>query len=341
MRLLIQEHFPLKPYNTFGVEATARYFIEINHEEELSQLYNEHQELLRLPVLILGSGSNILFTQHFNGLVIHMAIQGIRHRVTGSAVEVIAGGGVIWNDLVWYCVDHQFGGIENLVLIPGTAGAAPVQNIGAYGTELSNVFHQCRAFNTQTGEMETLYPADCGFSYRDSRFKKEKGKYIITELSLRLSLNPTLNTSYGAIQAELARRNIQQPTLSDIAEVVSSIRTEKLPDPATIGNAGSFFKNPIVTVQHLGQLQASFPNMDFVYYPAGAQHVKIAGGWLIEQCGWKGKQIGDTGTWKNQALVLVNHKNASGSAIYALSEQIINDVKDTFGITLEREVNVI
>lgn len=341
MELLIQEHFPLKLYNTFGVAAKARYFAEINSEEELVQLFKEHHGLLQHPVLILGGGSNLLFTRDFDGLVIHMAIPGITHRISGDVAEVTAGAGVVWNDLVWYGVDRHFGGIENLVLIPGTVGAAPVQNIGAYGVELGDVFHQCRAFNTQTGKMITFNKADCQFAYRDSLFKREKGKYIITQLSLNLSLKPALNTSYGAIQAELLNRAISKPTLSDIAEVISSIRTEKLPDPTTIGNAGSFFKNPIVPVQHLAHLQSTFPDLDIVYYPVDDQRVKIAGGWLIEQCGWKGKRIGDAGTWKNQALVLVNHKNASGSDIYNLSERIIEDVKGRFGITLEREVNII
>ena len=341
MRLLIQEHVQLKSYNTFGIEAIARYFVEIRQEAELIQLYAERADLLQLPVLILGGGSNMLFTQDFDGLVIHMAIDGINHQVTGTTASVTAGGGVVWNDLVWYCVDHQFGGIENLVLIPGTAGAAPVQNIGAYGTELSNVYHQCRAFNTQTGEIVLFNNEDCQFSYRNSRFKQEKGKYIITQLTLHLSLIHTPNTSYGAIQAELQRRGIQKPSIAEVAEVIASIRTEKLPDPSTIGNAGSFFKNPVIPTQQLDQLQARFPDLEFIHYPAGKQHVKIAAGWLIEQCGWKGKRIGDAGTWKNQALVLVNHKNASGLAIYQLSQQIIDHVKQTFDITLEREVNII
>lgn len=341
MELFIRQNFSLKQYNTFGVKAIARYFVEITKEEELAILFTEHRDLLQQPVLVLGGGSNILFTRDFAGLVIHIAIQGIDHRITGSTVRVGAGAGTVWNDLVWYCVDRQFGGIENLVLIPGTVGAAPVQNIGAYGVELNDVFFQCRGFDTQTGEIVTFSKADCQFSYRDSLFKKMKGRYIITQLSLNLSLRPALNTSYGAIQTELRNRSIQQPTITDIAEVVSAIRTEKLPDPSTIGNAGSFFKNPVVSVQFLRQLQSTFPDMKVIYYQIDENKVKIAGGWLIEQCGWKGKKVGDAGTWKNQALVLVNHKSASGSELYNLSERIINDVKEKFGITLEREVNII
>jgi len=341
MALSIQEDFPLKQYNTFGVAANARYFAEINCEDDLYRLHAEHRDLLALPVLILGGGSNILFTRDFEGLVIHMAIPGISHRIAGLTAEVTAGAGVVWNDLVWFCVDRQFGGIENLVLIPGTVGAAPVQNIGAYGVELQDVFYQCRAFDTQSGEIVRFSKTDCRFAYRDSLFKRQNGRYIITQLSLKLSLRPELNTTYGAIQTELSNRHIADPTLSDIAEAVSHIRTAKLPDPTTIGNAGSFFKNPIIPVQQLSELQSAFPTLNFVSYPIDENRVKIAGGWLIEQCGWKGKRIGDAGTWKNQALVLVNHHNASGSEIYDLSAQIIDDVKSRFGITLEREVNII
>lgn len=342
MELSVKEHFPLKQYNTFGVEAFAKQYIEIHSEEALIRLFTEQRALTQQPLLILGGGSNILFTKDFNGLVIHINIPGIRHTVFGSKVTVSAGAGVIWNELVWYCVDRQFAGIENLALIPGTVGAAPIQNIGAYGVELKDVFVSCRVFDTQRGGITTFDKTACRFSYRDSYFKREaKGRYIVTEVTLQLSLKPTLNTSYGAILAELAKRNITDPTIRDIAEVVSSIRTEKLPDPSTIGNSGSFFKNPIVPVQYLKQLQSTFPYRDFVFYPAGTDHVKIAAGWLIEQCGWKGKRVGDAGTWKNQALVLVNHKSASGSAIYDLSEQIINDVQAAFGITLEREVNIL
>jgi len=342
MGLSVMEHFPLQPYNTFGVAAFARQYVEINTEEELFQLFGQQAAITQQPILLLGGGSNILFTKDFDGLVIRMNIQGISHTVSGTDVTVVAGAGVVWNDLVWYCVDRGFAGIENLALIPGTVGAAPIQNIGAYGVELKDVFLRCRAFDTQRGEISTFDKEACRFSYRDSIFKNEaKGRYIITQVALRLSLVPAINTSYGAINSELAKRNIATPTIKDIAEVVSTIRTEKLPDPSTIGNSGSFFKNPIVSVQYLKQLQSTLPDMDFVYYPVDEGHVKIAAGWLIEQCGWKGKRVGDAGTWKNQALVLVNHKNASGLAIYNLSEQIIHDVMEKFGIRLEREVNIL
>ena len=342
MELSIKKQFPLKPYNTFGIAATARQYVEIQSEEALAGLFSEHKSLTQLPLLILGGGSNMLFTKDFDGLVIRITIPGIHHTVSGHTVTVTAGAGVIWNDLVQYCVGREFAGIENLALIPGTVGAAPIQNIGAYGVELKDIFVSCRVFDTQRGEFSTFNKADCRFSYRESYFKREaRGRYIVTQVTLQLSLNPTLNTSYGAIQSELAKQGITSPTPADIARVVSGIRTDKLPDPSTIGNAGSFFKNPVIPVSQLEQLQSAFPDKDFVCYPAGDDRVKLAAGWLIEQCGWKGKRVGDTGTWKNQALVLVNHKNASGSAIYQLSEQIINDVRTQFGITLEREVNVL
>ncbi len=342
MALLFKENFPLRQYNTFGVEAFARKFIEINTEAELIQLFTQHEDVVRQPILVLGGGSNILFTTDFDGLVMHINIQGISHSRADASATVVAGAGVVWNDLVWYCIDHGFSGIENMALIPGTVGAAPVQNIGAYGVELKDVFVQCRAFDTQNVEVRTFTKDECQFSYRDSIFKNEaKGRYIITEVTLNLSLTPHINTTYGAIEAELAKRHIAHPTIKDIAEIVSAIRTDKLPDPSTIGNSGSFFKNPIVPVAYLNQLQSIFPDKQFVFYPINNEEIKIAAGWLIEQCGWKGKRVGDTGTWKNQALVLVNHKNASGTDIYNLSKQIINDVEDKFGITLEREVNII
>ena len=342
MKLSIKAHFPLKQYNTFGIAATAKQYVEIDSEDALAKLFTEQKKRTQQPLLILGGGSNILFTKDFDGLVIRIDIPGIHHTVSGNTVTVTAGAGVIWNELVWYCVDRQFAGIENLALIPGTVGAAPIQNIGAYGVELKDVFVDCRVFDTQRGEFSTFDKAACRFSYRESYFKREaKGRYIVTQVTLQLSLSPTLNTSYGAVQNELTRRGITKPTPADIATVVSAIRTNKLPDPSTIGNAGSFFKNPIIPIQQLEELQSIFPDKDFVFYPVGSDHVKLAAGWLIEQCGWKGKRVGDTGTWKNQALVLVNHKNASGTAIYKLSEQIITDVRTLFGIVLEREVNVL
>lgn len=325
--------------NTFGVEAVAKYYAGVKTEGAL-ELLAKSTEFNTEPLLILGGGSNILFTKDFPGLVVHIQIPGISVSDEVDDVFVTAGGGVIWNDLVQYCVDHGYAGIENLSLIPGTVGAAPVQNIGAYGVELMDIFVSCRAFDIPKKTMKVFDHSACQFSYRDSFFKNEgRGKYIITEVTLRLSKTPRLNLSYGAIQSELERKRINQPSLRDVADVVSSIRVNKLPDPTSIGNSGSFFKNPIISAKEFHRIESIFP--DIVYYPVQSDRFKLAAGWLIEKCGWKGKRIGNTGTWKNQALVLVNHGNASGSEVYDISEKIIGSVYAKFGVRLEREVNML
>lgn len=335
----IHSNYSLRTLNTFGVEAIAARFTEINSEADLSALFAE-SEWKDLPRLILGGGSNMLFTADYPGLVIHMKIPGIRFERSGDDIYVTAGAGVVWNDLVNYCVDHEFAGIENLSLIPGSVGASPVQNIGAYGVELQDVFHSCRAFEIATGNIRVFSKDDCRFSYRDSVFKSElKGQYIITEVSFKLSVNFNPKLSYGAITEELQKRGITEPSIREVSSVVSHIRVSKLPDPSTIGNAGSFFKNPIIPLSQFEKLKDQFPDM--VNFPAGQGFVKIAAGWLIESCGWKGKVVGNTGTWKNQALVLVNHGGSTGSEIYEFSEQVIESVNLKFGITLEREVNII
>jgi UDP-N-acetylmuramate dehydrogenase len=337
--MTIQQNTPLKNLNTFGVAASARWFANITKEEDLRALFAD-KELGSLPRLVLGGGSNVLFTGDFDGLVIHLNIHGVHHRIEGDDVYVSAGGGEVWNDLVNYCVGHEFAGVENLTLIPGSVGASPVQNIGAYGVELMDIFHSCRAFEIASGEMVSFNREQCKFSYRDSVFKSEfKGSYIITQVTFKLSRRFKPNLQYGAIQQELDNRGIAAPTIQDVSDVVSHIRVSKLPDPKTIGNAGSFFKNPIIEVGKFIQLQSNFP--DIVYYPAGEGFVKLAAGWMIEQCGWKGKVSGNTGTWKNQALVLVNTGEATGSEIFAFSELIIESVKERFDVTLEREVNII
>jgi UDP-N-acetylmuramate dehydrogenase len=335
----IQENYSLKSHNTFGVAAQARWFVAIEQESDLVDLFAQNW-VKPLDKLVLGGGSNMLFTQNFNGLVIWIANKGFSERIEGNSVVLKAAAGEVWNDLVQYAVNKGFAGMENLSLIPGTVGASPVQNIGAYGVELETIFESCRAFELTTGTFKTFTKADCGFSYRESIFKQElKDQYIVTEVSFRLSLVPTIRTSYGAIQEELKHRSIHKPSIKDVSEVVSAIRVSKLPDPSTIGNAGSFFKNPIISATEFEKVQASFPEV--VHYPAANGHVKIAAGWLIEQCGWKGKVVGHTGTWKNQALVLVNHGGASGSEVFVFSEQIIASVYERFGVRLEREVNVI
>ena len=335
----VQENAALKSYNTFGIAANARYFADISTEEELVSLL--HSDLiLSQQLLVLGGGSNVLFTQDFNGLVIRMNIKGITEQVDGDTVVLTAGAGVVWNDLVNYCVRKGYAGIENLSLIPGTVGASPVQNIGAYGVELKDVFVSCIAYDVATAKSRVFRFADCGFGYRDSVFKHElKGCYIITSVTFRLSKQASLSTHYGAIQDELKRRNILEPTIADISAVVSQIRVSKLPDPSTIGNAGSFFKNPVISEQEFERLYLDHPEV--VNYPVPGVGVKLAAGWLIEACGYKGLVSGQTGTWKNQALVIVNHGHATGHEVYSFSEQIIEAVDAKFGVKLEREVNIL
>ncbi len=337
--LQIQENVSLKNFNTFGVEANARYFVEINHRDELTELFMDPQ-WRQTEALVLGGGSNMLLVNDFGGLVIRINIRGIEHRISHQDVFIEAGAGEVWNDLVNFCVIRNYAGLENLSLIPGSVGASPIQNIGAYGVELQDVFHSCCAFEVASGAFKTFNKADCKFGYRESVFKSElKGKYIIVSVKLHLSLVPNFNLSYGAIEQELAARGITEPTIKDVSQVVSHIRVSKLPDPTTIGNAGSFFKNPVIGTEQFKTLQTNFPGV--VHYPAHNGHVKLAAGWLIEQCGWKGKVVGHTGTWKNQALVLVNHGGATGEEVYSLSSQIIDSVYTKFGVSLQREVNII
>lgn len=336
--IVTQQNKSLKPYNTFGIDVSSKKFVEIFSEDELQQLLKDN--ITNDPFLVLGGGSNVLFTKDFDGLVIKISIPGLSHVIYEDGIDVTAGAGVVWHDLVMYCVNNNFAGMENLSLIPGTVGASPVQNIGAYGVELKDVFKSCTAFEIATGDKKVFYFDDCQFGYRDSVFKNAlKEKYIITSVVFRLSNQPKLNTQYGAIQQELKNRNIEKPTIKDISDVVSQIRVGKLPDPSTIGNAGSFFKNPVIDAGKFAAIHASFP--DLVHYSLPEGNEKLAAGWLIEQCGFKGVTVGNTGTWKHQALVLVNHGDASGEEVYSFSEQIIHAVDAKFGVLLEREVNIL
>ncbi|MDB5003351.1 MAG: murB [Mucilaginibacter sp.] len=337
--LQIQQNVSLKNFNTFGVEANASFFAEINHEDELVELFMDPQ-WQQTQRLVIGGGSNLLLINDFDGLVIRINIRGIEHRINHNQVYIEAGAGEVWNDLVNFCVMRNYAGLENLSLIPGSVGASPIQNIGAYGVELKDVFHSCKAFEISTGQFKTFSKQDCKFGYRESVFKSElKGQYIIVSVKFELSLIPNVNLRYGAIEQELQNRGIITPTIKDVSQVVSHIRVAKLPDPSTIGNAGSFFKNPVITVAEFEPIQNKFP--EIVNYPAGDGFIKLAAGWLIEQCGWKGKVIGNTGTWKNQALVLVNHGGATGEEVYNFSSQIIDSVYTKFGVSLQREVNII
>ncbi|MGE6221044.1 UDP-N-acetylmuramate dehydrogenase [Nubsella zeaxanthinifaciens] len=330
---------PLKNLNTFGISVNAKFFAEILSEKDLATVFAS--DIVKAnKLLVLGGGSNMLFIKDYEGLVLKVSIKGINVEEQGDDVLVTAGAGEVWDVLVKYCVAKGYAGMENLTLIPGTVGASPIQNIGAYGVEVKDIFESCTAFEIATGEIRTFTKADCEFAYRESVFKgKLKGKFIVTSVTYRLSKKPNVQTHYGAINAELEKRGISEPTIADISEVVAAIRVSKLPDPSTIGNAGSFFKNPIIDQTVFEQLVSQFPDMP--HYPAADGRVKLAAGWLIEACGFKGMVEGNTGTWKNQALVLVNHGGATGQEVYRFSETIINTVQQKFGVLLEREVNII
>jgi len=334
----ITQNHSLKTLNTFGIDVKATMYAEVNSIEDLPTLL---QQFPNEPLLILGGGSNILFTRDFDGLVIKNAIKDIKViKEDNQSVYLQAGAGVVWHDLVLYAIKYNYGGIENLSLIPGTVGAAPIQNIGAYGVELKDTFHSLDAFEIKSGTVKTFTNEQCEFGYRDSIFKRhEKGKYIITSVTLKLSKNPTFNTSYGAIQDTLKEMKVNELSVKAISDAVCKIRRTKLPDPAVIGNAGSFFKNPEIPVKQFEELKTIFPTIPF--YNTTPGKVKIPAGWLNEQAGWKGKVIGETGVHKMQALVLVNYGNAKGSEIKKLSEDIQKSVKEKFGIELETEVNII
>lgn len=337
----MQENFSLKPYNTFGVEAKAKYFIEINNVEALKDALSFSKEN-SLPLLLLGGGSNILLTKDFDGLAIKLNLKGISENILNeNEVLITAKAGENWHEFVMYCLKKNYGGLENLSLIPGNVGTSPMQNIGAYGTEIKDVFVNCLVLDLETLEIKTFDLEECRFGYRDSIFKQEgKGRYIILEVTFKLTQKDHLiKTEYGAITAELAHLGITNPTIQDVSQAVINIRQSKLPDPKQIGNAGSFFKNPTIPLAQFEELKQKFENIQG--YPNG-NVVKVPAGWLIEQCGWKGKQIGNVASHKLQSLVIVNATgDATGKQIFDFSTEIINSVKEKFGIELEREVNII
>ena len=329
----------LLPYNTFRIDVKAKYFVEISSIDDLNKLI-QLDEFKSNNKFILGGGSNLLLTKDFDGIVVRLGIKGISILEDSDDIYVEAGAAEVWNDFVQFNVDKGFAGIENLSLIPGTVGACPIQNIGAYGVEVKDTIYKVNAFHLASGELKSFSNEECKFSYRESAFKNEwKGEYIITSVVFKLSKTLNLKLHYGAIEEELSKRGISNPTLRNVADVVSEIRVSKLPDPSTIGNSGSFFKNPIIEKSLFNTIQINFP--EIVNYPTQDGKVKLAAGWLIEQCGWKGKQIGNVGTWKNQALVIVNHGGASGKEIFDFSELIISSVYERFGVKLEREVNTL
>lgn len=336
----IKKNYSLKNYNTFRIEAEAEEFIEVFNEEDLKKLLTSAENSDKKK-LILGGGSNILFTRDFDGLVIKISIPGIKLiEEDESSVLIEAGAGVLWNDLVQFCIKRNYGGIENLSLIPGTVGAAPMQNIGAYGQEIRETFHSLRGIFINDGSYAEFNNEECDFGYRSSIFKKKlKDKFIITSVILKLNKKPILNLDYGSIKSELAKIDLKEITISDVSRVVSNIRLSKLPDPAELGNAGSFFKNPEITSEKFDQLKNKFD--DITGYKLNNGKIKVAAGWLIEKSGWKGKKIGNTGSHEKQALVLINYGSASGKEILELAEKIKASVNEKFGILLEEEVNII
>jgi len=336
----LREDFSLRKFNTFHINASARYFAEIGNADQLHELINSGM-LTEHPFLLLGGGSNVLFTGNIKGIVAHIGNKGIEvSRENDDFVLVKASAGENWHELVTFCVENGYGGLENLSLIPGNVGSCPIQNIGAYGVEVKDSFHSLEAIDIKTGELKVYNREECKFGYRDSIFQNElKGKVIIWTVTFRLSLNPVIHIEYGAIKQELIASGIENPSIADVSKAVCAIRQSKLPDPEVLGNAGSFFKNPTVDLSFAEKLKETFPNL--VSYPQGENKVKLAAGWLIEQCGWKGFRDGYAGVHENQALVLVNYGNATGADLLTLAHKIQNSVYERFGVKLEMEVNVI
>lgn len=336
----IEKNKSVLKYNTFGIDVKSKYFTSVTNEDQVRKvIQSEHFD--QNNHLIIGGGSNLLFTKDFDGMVILNKIKGIKEiRSDKSHVWIQVGGGENWHEFVLHCIANNLGGIENLSLIPGSVGASPMQNIGAYGVEIKDVFFELEAINLATGEIDYFESKACNFGYRESVFKSTlKNKYLISRVTFKLTkANHQLNTSYGSINEELESAKISNPTIKDVSDAVIKIRTSKLPDPKKIGNAGSFFKNPVIESAHFEDLKKSFP--EIVSYPAGDNLVKVAAGWLIDSLGWKGKTYDNYGVHKNQALVLVNYGGAKGNEIFDLSSEIIKSIQDKFNITLQREVNI-
>lgn len=333
----IQTNFSLKNYNTFGIAAKAKSFVEVQNTTELAAILKENQD-----IFILGGGSNMLLTQNIEKLVVHVNLKGISLiQEDENNVWVTANAGENWHEFVMWCLEHNYGGIENLSLIPGNVGTTPIQNIGAYGVEIKDTMAYCEAMEITTQQIKQFSNQECQFAYRESVFKNElKNQYIITSVTFKLTKSKhQKNTSYGAIEAELAHKNIQNPTIKDISNAVIAIRQSKLPDPKELGNSGSFFKNPIIAKSLYEKTSQQFPEMP--HYTVSETEVKVPAGWLIEQAGFKGKRFGDAGIHKNQALVLVNYGNATGAEILAVSKNIQATILEKFGIAIEAEVNII
>ncbi len=338
--MTIAENYSLKKLNTFGIDASAKYFVECNSIENINEILAD-KKFSATQKLILGGGSNLLFTKNFDGIVLKNNLKGIELvKEDAEFYYVKSAAGEVWHQLVLHCIAHNYAGLENLSLIPGNVGASPMQNIGAYGVEIKDVFCELEAFHILDKTIRKFSNEECKFGYRESVFKRElKNQFIITSVTFKLRKTPNFNTSYGAIEKELEAMNVSQISIQAISKAVCNIRSSKLPNPAEIGNAGSFFKNPEIIKNKFEFLKMQFPTI--VGYELENKNMKLAAGWLIEQCGWKGKTIGDAGVHKNQALVLVNYGNAKGNEIFELSQKIMDDVKNKFGVELEREVNII
>jgi UDP-N-acetylmuramate dehydrogenase len=335
---MVEKHFSLKHYNTFGLNYNSDIFVSIKSESEAIKLF-QNDKPVKKPVLILGGGSNLLFTSDYKGTIVHPEIPGITIEEKNTEYAIVsAGSGIDWDSFVGWTVENRLGGLENLSLIPGTVGAAPVQNIGAYGVEVKDTIELIRAVSVENGSIREFRSYDCNFGYRSSLFKTElKGKYLITMVYFRLQLRPVLNILYGSLSSEVAR--LGGPSIENVRNAVINIRQNKLPDPRVIGNAGSFFKNPVVDFSAAETLRKRYPTIPC--YEDQTGRIKLAAGWLIEQCGWKGKRSGQTGVHDKQALVIVNYGGDTGEEILNFSEEIRKSVWYKFDVELEREVEVI
>jgi UDP-N-acetylmuramate dehydrogenase len=335
----LQHNFSLKRHNTFGIDARAKEFVAVHSVDELKTVLAENHGK---KIFIIGGGSNMLLTQDIDALVIHIDLKGKKVVAEDDDhVWIEAQGGEAWHDFVLYCIKNNYGGVENMSLIPGNVGTTPIQNIGAYGREIKDTFVSCDALQIATLQMRTFTLEECQFGYRESIFKHTvKDQYIITSVVFKLTKrNHKISVEYGDIKAELASHNIEHPTIKNVSDAVIAIRQSKLPDPKELGNSGSFFKNPIIAKSDFDKIHPRFPDMKF--FTVSDTEVKVPAGWLIEKAGFKGKRFGDAGVHKNQALVIVNYGNATGAEILAVARDVQQTVKDMFGIAIEAEVNII
>nr|WP_301295573.1 UDP-N-acetylmuramate dehydrogenase [Pseudomonas nitroreducens] len=334
----LQERISLKPYNTFGVEVAARWFVQAHDDAEVRAGIAVAAEK-GLPLMVIGGGSNLLLSRDVEALVLRMASRGVRViSDDGEHVVVEAEAGEVWDDFVRWTLAQGFGGLENLSLIPGTVGAAPMQNIGAYGVEIKDVFAGLTALDRESGELREFALEDCDFAYRESRFKRESSRWLILRVRFNLTRAAKLHLDYGPVRQRLAEEGVTEPTPVDVSRVICAIRREKLPDPAVLGNAGSFFKNPVVSTEQADALRLRYS--DLVAYPQGDGQMKLAAGWLIDKAGWKGFRDGAAGVHAQQALVLVNYGGATGAQLHALAERIRDDIRQRFGVELEMEPNL-